>query len=275
MGDSLIDIITNYNGDEPREVINDLNRHIYNNRGADIDEIVVGHTPLTYATIVKNDLEIIKLLINRGANINKLNGVGETALHEAVKINNIDIIKFLIDNGADVNIGTKSPLHYAMHYSDPTIAQMLINKGAYVNYKDSKGITPLEFLINRVELNKLQKPESLICILINNGAIVPDKYKDKYFCNQGNKKAVYVHEEIDNEKIKWLMDNGKDITEKIARDILKSIKEGVPMQTCGGDKLLINKFKKEFGMMYGRKKKRSKKNKKRSKKNKKRSKKRR
>jgi len=60
---------------------------------------------LHYAVRIKDNLEIVKLLIENGANINIQNNYLTSSLHNAVfLIDNFEIVKLLIENGANINI---------------------------------------------------------------------------------------------------------------------------------------------------------------------------
>ncbi|AYP74284.1 ankyrin repeat protein [Fowlpox virus] len=67
--------------------------------------------------IIKEELEIAKLLLDKGADINRKDIYGSSALHRAAIGGKQDMVKWLIDNGADVDsqdIFNITPLQNAM-----------------------------------------------------------------------------------------------------------------------------------------------------------------
>ena len=84
--------------------------------------------------VEKNNLEIIKLLLQKGVNQIEKNA----ALLYAVQKNQKELVTLLLNNGVHVN--TEAPLH---EVSDVEIAKALIAAGANVNAKNAAGETPL------------------------------------------------------------------------------------------------------------------------------------
>lgn len=89
------------------------------------------------------DPSIVEYLIKNGANVNSSN-----SLERAVNLRNFDVVRMLIDYGADVNEGFN--LHSAVSAYGVTnlavylsIARLLLESGADVYAKDSRGKTPL------------------------------------------------------------------------------------------------------------------------------------
>ena len=176
-------------------------KHIINNTDVNIDsaQYTTGNTALNYAAM-KNNLDIVKLLVKAGANLEKENDNGETPLYNAVHHNNIEIVKFLIESGANINtaesISHYSPLHLALfcpdlhgfnvdtHKNYFNIATLLIKSGANLDAETSPlHRTPLHMLINTsIQINadfddkdakKLNKDVIKIAkLLIQGGATV-------------------------------------------------------------------------------------------------------
>lgn len=98
-----------------------------------------------YDKVIKNDIEAVKKLLAEGADINELTEVGGagtvTPLFMATGYND-DIAKLLIAKGADVNIKTGrgvTPLMKACTWGKEEVARLLVSKGADVNAKSNDG----------------------------------------------------------------------------------------------------------------------------------------
>lgn len=79
-----------------------------------------------------------------------------TALHKAVVCKNVDVVKALIKLNADCNVketqGGCTPLHFAVNFKVPLIAQILIDGGADLEAEDKGGLTPLFHAIYKNDL---------------------------------------------------------------------------------------------------------------------------
>lgn len=89
--------------------------------------------------LVRNQLEIAKILIEKGAKIDETDQVGATPLHYAVRLNQSSMAKMLTRNQSRISdiLGT----------NQLKIAKSLIEKGADVNKRSSEGLTPLHYAI--------------------------------------------------------------------------------------------------------------------------------
>jgi cytohesin len=89
----------------------------------------------------------IKLHLAHGADANaKVKLSGDIPLHVAVEKGKIETANLLIQKGADVNAKNSTgitPLHIAAQKSDIKMANLLILKGADVNAKNKYGLTPV------------------------------------------------------------------------------------------------------------------------------------
>ena len=112
---------------------------------------------------------------------------GKTMLYVACEKNNYEAAKLLLQKGADSNTTcssqkSRTPLltQCYMYYPSSKIVQLLISNGARINAKDEDGVSPL------IAACYANKNDSVIRILINNGADKTEKYKDSYpyeYCN--------------------------------------------------------------------------------------------
>lgn len=144
----------------------------------------------------KEDIEIIKLLLEYGANVNS-NKSNFSCLMCAAHNTNYDITKLLIENGANVNYVSKNGygilnLIYdnTIHYNneDNRIIKLLIENGANVNSKNKSGETPLMNIIMLTLLNKSLEYESIKLLL--------DNKADVYIKNINGKNIFNIVENV-------------------------------------------------------------------------------
>jgi hypothetical protein len=96
-------------------------------RGADIEMLSQGKTPLIHATQA-GDIKIAGYLLKKGANIEGISDKNNTALIYASFLGNMQMVKFLIGKGANidyVNTAGKSPLDYANQFQNVEVATYL------------------------------------------------------------------------------------------------------------------------------------------------------
>ena len=73
--------------------------------------------------------------------------VSQPSLHEAAKRNDIALVKSLLDSGADVNArngNEETPLHIAASFGHREFVEILLASGADVGAEDEDGDTALE-----------------------------------------------------------------------------------------------------------------------------------
>lgn len=103
---------------------------------------------------------MVKLLLDHGANVHiRTRFDGATPLHAALtnRPANANIVRMLIDHGSDVNARLSpssdavyyrqfdgdTPLHRAVFHREAEIVEILLSRGAVINAKNAKGMTPL------------------------------------------------------------------------------------------------------------------------------------
>ncbi|MEA5582008.1 ankyrin repeat domain-containing protein [Nodularia harveyana UHCC-0300] len=152
-----------------------------------------GNTPL-HNVFGEKTAAVIKLLIDGGANVNARNQEQMTPLHLVPNSGKAEITELLIRSGADINARSNqdwTPLHYAashleiakklieagadltiqnrqgavIHSQDinPTVLQLLLDRGVDVNLRNAQGQTPLH--VNRFQ-------PTLVKLLLERGAKV-------------------------------------------------------------------------------------------------------
>jgi len=138
--------------------------------GADVNakDEVYGET-LLYSAVLKNEIEMVEVLIEAGAEVND-----GKSLHTAVHFGRREIVKILIAAGADVNVKTGSgwtALHMAAHISNAKIVNALLESGADINTSDTEERTPLHLAVAEGHIKTIKA-------LLRAGANVNAKTKD-------------------------------------------------------------------------------------------------
>jgi len=124
-----------------------------------------GWSPLEWA-IASDNFETVQVLLSNGVSIKKTTTPYSSPLHGAVAKGNLKISKALIARGADINHpiaiaedeSNFTPIHLAATNNFPEIVDLLIQKGADVTVKTSKGQTVLDIINERPErIEKFKK----------------------------------------------------------------------------------------------------------------------
>ena len=92
------------------------------------------------------NLKLLKELLAEDADINYQNFNGETVLHIAASRGDLAMVKYLVSKGANVHAMTGKqwqPIHHAMRFEHPQVANYLIAHKASVLAKTSDGLTAL------------------------------------------------------------------------------------------------------------------------------------
>ncbi len=111
------------------------------------DFIIYEYEIPLFHSIVQDDIETVKNLINSGYDTSAKDSNGQTALHVAVEHGNLEIVRILLEKGARVNAKTKAKqtpiLMFEESFGDGDeeksnieILRLLIAKGADVNVQN-------------------------------------------------------------------------------------------------------------------------------------------
>lgn len=102
-----------------------------------------------FQVIVRGDLDEVLRLIETGGNVNKVRWSGFSLLHRAAQTGQTDVCQLLIDNGADVNIrstrGWYTPLHSALANGYVQTAEYLLMRGAKHHIKSKYNEDPFDY----------------------------------------------------------------------------------------------------------------------------------
>uniref|UniRef100_A0A8C4LWW1 Ankyrin 1 n=1 Tax=Equus asinus asinus TaxID=83772 RepID=A0A8C4LWW1_EQUAS len=175
------------------------------NYGANVNaQSQKGFTPL-YMAAQENHLEVVKFLLENGANQNVATEDGFTplavalqqghenvvahlinfgtrgkvrlpALHIAARNDDTRTAAVLLQNDPNPDVLSKvratgfTPLHIAAHYENLNVAQLLLNRGASVNFTPQNGITPLHIASRRGNV-------IMVRLLLDRGAQIETRTK--------------------------------------------------------------------------------------------------
>ena len=134
-----------------------------------------------FKAIRNGKIEMVKEAIANGANVNTFNINIISPLHYAVSSSQNDIVELLISKGADVNFigGTRgfSPLIVAIKVDNVEAVRMLIANGADINAKDgnANGESPLFYSLNsgNIEITKMLIDKGADFNIKNNKSLTP------------------------------------------------------------------------------------------------------
>ncbi|UGQ17195.1 ankyrin repeat domain-containing protein [Borrelia sp. RT1S] len=91
-------------------------------------------SPLSIS-IINNDLETTKILIDYGININKIDETEHPSIFWAIYSNNEKIFNFLTEKGADLSLTLKSgktPMQAAVETENTKLIEILLKKNTYI-----------------------------------------------------------------------------------------------------------------------------------------------
>ena len=137
------------NADELQNIINNIEINNYSD---------TQNKNILHDLIENNKIEqISKLLKTEKYGINQLNKEGLSPLHISVMKNNYQIVKLLLESGANPNIKSlyknQTPLHFAYLNKNDLIISELIKFNASENLTDCKGKKPKDYKIENIDNN--------------------------------------------------------------------------------------------------------------------------
>ncbi|KKT23940.1 MAG: hypothetical protein UW09_C0001G0003 [candidate division TM6 bacterium GW2011_GWF2_43_87] len=133
---------------------------------------------------------------------------GHSILYFAIEGDYSTIVTLLIENGADIHGSNleKTPLQHALdlikRHKNPSVAKVLLKKGADINGRNSSGWAPCHYAVGTL------KDESSLKFLIKNGAAI-NKKTIQHECT-----PLHMAMANDLSLIKILVDNGANLNEK-------------------------------------------------------------
>lgn len=145
----------------------------------------LGRTAVLSAVQSRNT-EAVSVLVTKGADVNARDAQQGTALQRAAgSFGTKEMVAVLISAGADVNAADKNgqtPLMWAARWGDAPRVKDLINAGAKPDMRDSKGLSALDYALNRRDKDANKKNEVL--------AIIKPVSQSKADSGSGDKSGV-------------------------------------------------------------------------------------
>ncbi|AVL95213.1 ankyrin repeat protein [Moumouvirus australiensis] len=209
-----------YNGKLHKiQIINYIKKHLITRYEFDR----IGMTQLMCMCIYsQNDtnLELVKMFTN-GYNINFKDDLGRTALAYSLKNpGNVKIIRFLLDYLQKINpfnylqIINEALIYWSKtdYLPDIKMAEILINAGASVNFKDS---FDSNVLINIINNKNYKDISNLVKFLFEKGVNIYTSTKIKPTCDISKNKYLGINF---YDKIRWSTNIGKKMVKSIGNE---------------------------------------------------------
>jgi len=160
----------------------------------------LGILPLT-ANLIRKKGRISRL---RRLYLNKLDGNGNTALLYAAREGHEAVVQLLVEKGANIEVkdsDSNTALIRAALYGHEAVVRLLVEKGADIETKDSDGNTALIWAA-------LFGQEAVVQLLVEKGADIEAKNSD------GNTALLYAAREGYEAVVRLLVEKGADIKAK-------------------------------------------------------------
>lgn len=103
------------------------------------------------AASLRGDLRTVQRLVKERVNVHHANADKETALHMAASRGHLAIVIFLLKSSANINARTRNnwiPLHHAVRFNRPQVANYLMAKGAPPHFKTGDGLDSFDIAVN-------------------------------------------------------------------------------------------------------------------------------
>jgi len=167
-------------------------------------------TPNLVSYIKQNNIEGVRKLLQEGVDPNQLvptNTGAVLPLFESVKSGNLNIVNLLLDKGADINIRNSvgyTALHAAIHRDNGPLIKLLLDRGIDPNIPGHKGENSLSFALDRQDRLDAILP-SVIELLVQNDV-------DPNSPDQNNQTSLFYAVKRSNAPlIQFLLNNGANV----------------------------------------------------------------
>jgi len=132
----------------PRRVARRANASLPAWRKATAHTMTRSENNALFAVAKSRNLARLKQLVANGANIHHTNFDSESLLHIAASQGDIRMVQYLLSQGANVNTKTAKnwlPIHHAIRFNHPIVANYLIAHRAALGLKNTDGFSALDF----------------------------------------------------------------------------------------------------------------------------------
>ena len=120
---------------------------------------------------IKNNLELVKLLVFNDANINETDSYGNTAILHNCKTGNFEILKFLCERGGNPLITNYDRKNALMMATNIEIMKYLLEHYSFdINEKSNHNNTALDYVLIKIQHQKIIENYNIIDFLLDNGA---------------------------------------------------------------------------------------------------------
>ena len=107
-----------------------------------------GRCTLIFASVVSQNIDAVKALLDAGEDINIREKNGLTPIYMAIQVKNVPIVKMLLEHDANVNIiynHEDTLLHVACIGKNYSIVKLLLENNININVQDDYGFTALAY----------------------------------------------------------------------------------------------------------------------------------
>ncbi|MEP0265149.1 ankyrin repeat domain-containing protein [Dokdonia sp.] len=120
---------------------------------------------MNFGTIIRGEIDLLKLELEKGIDVNQKDEFGNTALHIACDEGYINIVKLLLKY--PVNINTKglhdyTPLLYAISNRNTDLVVLLLKHKANINCQDDEGNSAIMTAVMRYRKGDTSVIETLL-----------------------------------------------------------------------------------------------------------------
>ncbi|OHD62537.1 MAG: hypothetical protein A2014_00230 [Spirochaetes bacterium GWF1_49_6] len=151
-----------------------------------------------HTACLKDDFNMVKMLVEKGAEIDAMDGKGRTPLFDACAVGDVDIVKYLFEHGASLTyrepVKGTYPIHEACYWDNADVVKYLLGIGLNKNLTDFAGQTPFKYAVKGENLD-------IIKMIVDSGAEID---------NKGTDGESIFHGIEDVEVVKYLVSIGLD-----------------------------------------------------------------
>ena len=183
--------------------------------GADKNKTNADGTGPAFQAARAGSTEVLKILLDAGVSVDTTNGANMSFLSIAAFHNRVDVVKLLIARQASfskTDINGQGPLHAAAASGNFAVLKLLLQNKAPIDATNNNRCTPLWVAANRSSVDTVK-------LLLEFGA---DRHKKNFrgvspvdFCGDANVSAVFADADIADVMLPFLKKNFADLTDEV------------------------------------------------------------